>query len=105
MKRQNVTTDLTQVKKTKPEIGPGGCSFWNVKKDRFCKMVAKNNSLFCGQHLPSDGLRTSCPHCQCSIQTNRLEKHLKKCNILKEQSIIPKYFEKGNLGTFQRPFQ
>ena len=107
MKRQkNCATDpeLKKLKNSEP-IGPGGCSFWNSKKNRFCKMVAKQNAKFCGQHLPHvDDSRAECPHCLCTVQRTRLEKHLKKCNILKEKSIIPKYYQKGKFLYFRGLF-
>jgi len=40
MKRQKITENSADSKIPKTS-GPGGCSFWNSKKDRFCKMVAK----------------------------------------------------------------
>merc|ERR1712130_525837 len=75
--------------------GPGGCSRWNEKKSRFCKMEAKSGSSFCGQHAPPSDERARCPHCKSYILQNKMEKHLKKCNIVKEKSILPKYFSKG----------
>jgi len=100
MKRQKITEHSADSKIPKTS-GPGGCSFWNSKKDRFCKMVAKKGLEFCGQHLPADDGRVKCQHCQSSIQQSRLENHLKKCNILKEKSIIPKYYVKGWFSFFK----
>lgn len=99
MKRQKLEMELENNKKIKAvateSCGAGGCSFWNEKKNRFCKMVTKTDTKFCGQHLPGSEGRTECPHCNSSIQLTRIEKHLKKCNILKEMSIVPNYFQKG----------
>ena len=79
----------------KLESGPGGCKFWNEKKKRFCKMEAKKGTDFCGQHTPIDGERTICDLCGTILMKSKTEKHMKKCNVLKSQKIIPKYYNKG----------
>ena len=79
----------------KLESGPGGCKFWNEKKKRFCKMEAKKGIDFCGQHTPVDGERTTCDLCGTILMKSKTEKHMKKCNVLKSQKIIPKYYNKG----------
>ena len=97
MKRQETsqTTETTEKKLKVDGHGPGGCSLWHEKKKRYCKMEAKSGSAFCGQHAPPSDERARCSFCKSYIILKKMEKHLKKCNILKEKSAVPKYFSKG----------
>ena len=79
------------------KCGPGGCHSFQSKKKRYCKMVVRSGEKFCGAHCNEDESkekRVKCPHCGCLLPSNKLEKHTKKCNKVKEAAIIPKYYSR-----------
>ena len=79
------------------KCGPGGCHSFQSKKKRYCKMVVRSGEKFCGAHVNEDESkekRVKCPHCGCLLPANKLEKHMKKCNKVKEAAIIPKYYSR-----------
>jgi hypothetical protein len=89
-----LTSEIVEKKIKTEKLGPGGCSVWNEKKRRWCVMLVKSGETLCGQHQPN--LRIECEHCKTSIVEKKLQSHLKKCNKLKQDNIIPNYFKKGN---------
>ena len=60
-------------------------------------MVVRSGEKFCGAHVNEDESkekRVKCPHWGCLLPANKLQKHIKKCNKVKEAAIIPKYYSR-----------
>ena len=82
------------------------CEFFLPKKNRTCKMDAKNGEKYCCEHLvhtpQSD--RIPCPlDPKHSVSREYLEKHLSICNSAKRKALIKHFSENinGNLGRKQ----
>ncbi|XP_042191147.1 tRNA:m(4)X modification enzyme TRM13 homolog isoform X1 [Callorhinchus milii] len=62
----------------------GRCSYFVVKKRRYCRMVTARGHRLCGEHRTeseNQGKRIRCPlDPKHTVDEDKLEKHLKKCN-------------------------
>ena len=86
----------------------GRCAEFVERKNRFCHMEPAKGSKFCHYHQPSGQQNeqgktyVACEHCGDRIQSERLARHLKKCNgLLKKQVRLkePYYREGVNAGS------
>ncbi|CAF92856.1 unnamed protein product, partial [Tetraodon nigroviridis] len=76
------------------------CGFFVEKKKRFCKMIAANGKIYCGEHATMVGSqRIVCPlDPKHTVDADKLNKHLKKCNSRQKPRAVY-YVENINSGS------
>jgi len=92
--------DDEEERKRRPPPVEGRCSFWLKNRRRYCHMQRTRGSEFCSEHTPSP-TRIPCPldphH---TVDSTKLEKHLKRCpgTRLQKSCELPCFKLDANLG-------